>query len=54
MQATTLRQMLETMLPLDIIKAAISRLGVQQRSRLMDPVALTFSLVLMGGTWEAG
>lgn len=54
MQAHSLRQMFETVLPFDIINAAILRLGVRQRARLMDPVALTYSLVLMGGTWEAG
>lgn len=53
MEATSLRKMFETMLPLDIIEDAVARLGVRQRERLMDPVALVFSLVLMGGTWES-
>jgi hypothetical protein len=46
--------MLETILPRDAIEAAVTRLGVQQRARLFDPVELVYSLVLMGGTWEAG
>jgi hypothetical protein len=54
MQAAALRQMIETMLPRDVIEEAVCRLGVQHRKRLMDPVALVYSLVLMGGTWEAG
>jgi len=42
------------MLPLHQIRDAIARLGVQRRERLLDPVQLVYSLVLMGGTSESG
>lgn len=54
MHAASLRQMFEKMLPRDTIKSAIERLGVQERERRMDPLALVYSLVLMGGTTECG
>jgi hypothetical protein len=39
-------------LPAEAIREAVVRLGVQKRRRDLDPVALTYSLVLQGGTWE--
>jgi hypothetical protein len=52
MEAADLRRMFDTVLPHPKIQEAIKRLGVQQRRRELDPIALVFSLVLMGGTWE--
>jgi hypothetical protein len=46
--------MFETVLPSSRIRDAIERLGVQKRKREADPVALVYSLILMGGTWESG
>jgi hypothetical protein len=46
--------MFEHVLPHSAISEAIVRLGVQSRKRAADPLALVFSLILMGGTWESG
>lgn len=54
MTAETLRQVFDQILPADVIREAVVRLGVQKRRRELDPVALIYSLVLVGGTWEAG
>jgi hypothetical protein len=54
MHAATLRAMFETVLPAEVIREAVVRLGVQKRRRDLDPVALIYSLVLQGGTWECG
>jgi hypothetical protein len=54
MDATPLRQMFEAVLPNQLIVDAIERLGVQKRKREADPLALVYSLILMGGTWESG
>jgi len=54
MDAAALRQMFNTILPVDLIREAAARLGVQKRRRDLDPVALIYSLILVGGTWESG
>lgn len=54
MQAAALRKMFETVLPAEAIREAVMRLGVQKRRRSLDPVALIYSLILQGGTWECG
>ena len=54
MEAAALRTVFETILPLETINDAVQRLGVQKRRRSLDPLNLLFSLVLMGGTSEAG
>lgn len=54
MDASALRQMFNTILPVDLIREAAARLGVQKRRRDLDPVALIYSLILVGGTWESG
>lgn len=54
MDAAVLRNVFETVLPRATIEEAARRLGVQERRRAMDPIALIFSLVLMGGTSECG
>lgn len=54
MQAAALRKMFETVLPAEAIREAVVRLGVQNRRRDLDPVALIYALVLQGGTWECG
>ena len=54
MQAAALRKMFETVLPAEAIREAVVRLGVQKRRRSLDPVALIYSLILQGGTWECG
>lgn len=50
----SLRALFESMLPRDVIAEAVGRLGAQKRERLLDPIELIFSLVLMGGTAESG
>lgn len=46
--------MFESILPHATILEAAVRLGVLKRKREADPVALVYSLVLLGGTWESG
>ena len=54
MRAEDVRELFETVLPNEFIAEAARRLGVQERQRVLDPVELVMSLVLMGGTAEAG
>jgi hypothetical protein len=54
MEGTTVEALFKTILPYESIKAAANRLGVVKRDRYLDPMTLVLSLVLNGGTAEAG
>lgn len=54
MEGTAVEALFSTILPYESIKAAASRLGVVKRDRYLDPMTLVLSLVLNGGTAEAG
>lgn len=54
MDAASVRGLFEEVFPRDGIKEAVVRLGVQQRVRHFDPVAMVMALVMLGGTAEAG
>lgn len=54
MDGTTVETLFNTILPYKSIKAAAGRLGVVKRDRYLDPMTLVLSLVLNGGTAEAG
>jgi hypothetical protein len=49
-----LRSMLDSVMPVDVIEAAVRATGFQQRQRKLDPIALIRALVLSGGTPDGG
>jgi len=54
MQPRQVREMFEKVLPREMIEQDVAELCVQERRRHLDPVNLVMSLVLAGGTPEAG
>lgn len=54
MKAETVKSWFEKLLPADLISEQATTLGVQKRERHLDVVELVVSMVLMGGSPEAG
>ena len=54
MDATQTREVFTRILPAARIAEAVERLGVQERARAFQPQEFIFSLILQGGTAEAG
>lgn len=54
MKTSAIRALFETVLPVSFIESEAARLGVQLRQRHLQLVELLVSLVLMGGSPEAG
>ena len=54
MDGVAAETLFKTILPYERIHSAARRLGVVKRDRYLDPMTLVLSLVLNGGTAEAG
>lgn len=54
MQAATVEELFSTVLPFSFIQERAEALGVQKRQRFFEPARFVLSLVLNGGTAEAG
>lgn len=54
MDGQQFRAMLHEMLPREVIAEGARRLGVQERQRKLDPIAVVWSLILSGGTEDCG
>ena len=54
MKTSAIQALFETVLPVSFIESEATRLGVQLRQRHLRLVELLVSLVLMGGSPEAG
>jgi len=54
MQAEAVEHLFQSVLPYDIIVEEARKLGVVKRARKLDPALLVMSLVMMGGSSEAG
>lgn len=54
MQEAAVQELFETIIPKAFIEAEAKHLGVQERQRMLEVVQLVVSMVLMGGSPEAG
>lgn len=54
MDGVRFREMLNEMLPREVIEEGVRRLGVQLRERKIEPVAMVWALILSGGTEDCG
>lgn len=53
-EAKSVRELFEAVLPREGILEAVRRLGVQKRERALEPAGMVMTLVMLGGTAEAG